>query len=527
LLENPFFSIIMPAYNAADYITEAIESVIAQEFLNWELLVIDDGSTDETQEIVNGFIEKDTRVKLYSQPNQGLAGARNTGLRNAKAEWIAFLDSDDIWLPQKLQVQYKTLQSVKADVVFSNGYTLFEGNLKPGIYHFEVLYGLFSGDTAYKELLKQNFIPVLSVIVNRLWIERIGLQDEDVTSGSEDWDYWLRLAKAGATFYGIEERLFIYRVHKNGMSAKNLRQSQSSYEVLLKNYDGDILSPEEKSSFIKRQLGFVKQLIRNRNIRKAYDIYIELVSIKKNSRLLNKVHFAMLAISASVPKISTVQTLKKSSYKATIFLPFHIVRFAGRYQNLLNSHYHRWLYQGQLKRTALFFMHKTSKINMVSGSRFTTNGFGLHDFSIINVNHQNSVIYLSNDVVFYRYCIINIWDAKLTIGCNVSFNNYCSINCMNSIDIGNNSWFGEGVRMYDHNHKFNDSLVPFTAQGFTSKPIKIGNNCWIGSNTVLLQGVEIGDNSVIGANNLIHKSVPPNTIVKARAMESMETIDRN
>jgi len=129
-------------------------------------------------------------------------------------------------------------------------------------------------------------------------------------------------------------------------------------------------------------------------------------------------------------------------------------------------------------------------------------------------------------VILNRYCNFNIWDGELTIGNNVLFNNYCSVNCMVNITIGDNTWIGEGVRFYDHNHKFKESNIPFTEQGFSTGSIKIGNNCWIGSNSIILQNVTIGDNCVIGANNLIFKSIPANTIVKARAMEVVEEIKR-
>ncbi len=94
-------------------------------------------------------------------------------------------------------------------------------------------------------------------------------------------------------------------------------------------------------------------------------------------------------------------------------------------------------------------------------------------------------------------------------------NNYTSINCMDEVVVGHNTWFGEGVRIYDHNHKYEDKSRPIWQQGFNSAPIKIGNNCWIGANCVILKGVTIGDNTVIGANNLIYKSIPSGVVVKA------------
>ncbi|MBT2621804.1 MULTISPECIES: acyltransferase [Chryseobacterium] len=114
------------------------------------------------------------------------------------------------------------------------------------------------------------------------------------------------------------------------------------------------------------------------------------------------------------------------------------------------------------------------------------------------------------------YCNISVLpNASLTIGSGVFFNNYSSINCIDNITIGDDTIFGEGVKLYDHNHEYGfnpNFFIDKTA--FKTSPIIIGNNCWIGSNTVILKGVNIGDNCIIGAGCVIHKSIPANTIVK-------------
>ena len=132
----------------------------------------------------------------------------------------------------------------------------------------------------------------------------------------------------------------------------------------------------------------------------------------------------------------------------------------------------------------------------------------------------NFAIKFGPGVYFKKYCaILLIPGAKLHIGPNVFFNNYCSINCLDKISIGGNTQFGEGVKMYDHNHTYsyaNDSL-DVARDKFNTAPISIGKNCWIGSNVTILKGVTIGDNVVVGANNLVYKSVPANTVLKFKA----------
>lgn len=104
--------------------------------------------------------------------------------------------------------------------------------------------------------------------------------------------------------------------------------------------------------------------------------------------------------------------------------------------------------------------------------------------------------------------------AKLKIGENVFFNNNCSINVQQNVTIGNNCIFGEGVKIYDHNHIFNDSGIPFYKQGFSCKSVIIGSNCWVGSNVIILPGVVVGDNTVIGAGCVVSSSIPSDVIVK-------------
>lgn len=107
-------------------------------------------------------------------------------------------------------------------------------------------------------------------------------------------------------------------------------------------------------------------------------------------------------------------------------------------------------------------------------------------------------------------------NGRINIG-NVFFNRNCSINIHSSIDIGDNTIFGENVKIYDHNHVHDDLNVPISKQGFISKGVVIGCNCWIGSNVVILKGVNIGDNCIIGANCLIYHDIPENSIVKCKS----------
>lgn len=139
----------------------------------------------------------------------------------------------------------------------------------------------------------------------------------------------------------------------------------------------------------------------------------------------------------------------------------------------------------------------------------------------------NSCFSVAENVYFRDFCSIMIGNnGNMKIGTKVFFNNYCSLNCMHDISIGDNSIFGEGVKIYDHNHKHNytDRLIVSTSE-YTVAPVIIGKNCWIGSNVIILKGVTVGDNVIIGANNLIIKSIKENCIVKAKTETSITNFD--
>ncbi len=113
-------------------------------------------------------------------------------------------------------------------------------------------------------------------------------------------------------------------------------------------------------------------------------------------------------------------------------------------------------------------------------------------------------------------------DGRIILGKDVSFNNFCSVNALDEITIGDATIFGENVRLYDHNHRFSNLQLPIMEQDYTKAPIRIGSHCWIGSNVTILKGVTIGDNVVIGANCLITTDIPSNSVVKLIQEQVME-----
>ncbi len=200
-------------------------------------------STDNTAKIVKEIQGKDNRVIYFYQQNKRLGAARNSGFRLAKGQWIAFLDSDDLWDPFKLALQIKFVEENKVDVVFTDGYMLMEQTQEHIPYPTQS--GWFMGNEMYKILFEKNIVPVLSVLMNSSWVKKIGYQNESLPIfGCEDWDYWLRIAKNNGIFYGMPEKLFYYRVHPGGMSRNNTIMKLAESTVLYDNIEENVFSIE-------------------------------------------------------------------------------------------------------------------------------------------------------------------------------------------------------------------------------------------------------------------------------------------
>jgi teichuronic acid biosynthesis glycosyltransferase TuaG len=237
-------SIIMPAFNAGRYVAESIRSVLGQACEGWELIVVDDGSTDDTADVVKSFAAAEGRVKYVAQPNGGQASARNKGLSTARGDLVAFLDADDLWLPEKLKLQVAAIDESGADVVFSDGY-IFSDDPSVETDKFAVVPGKTEGPEMFRLLFERNRIATLSVLARRSVLDAAGLFDEDRRcQNCEDYDLWLRLARRGAVFFGMTEKLMKYRRHAGASTYRESRLLAPMLAVVLKHARSELLERE-------------------------------------------------------------------------------------------------------------------------------------------------------------------------------------------------------------------------------------------------------------------------------------------
>ena len=222
---RPIISVIIPVYNGEKTIIETIESVLKQTFTDWELIIINDGSTDQTLDIVNRI--QDSRIQVVSYPNAGLSASRNRGIAKARGEYISFIDADDLWTADKLEFQLKALEeNPQAVLAYSWTDCIDEsGQLRGPGSHSTV-----SGDV-YATLLLNNFLENGSnpLIRTKVFTE-VGGFDESLNS-AEDWDMWLRLA-ARYPFVVVPFPHILYRVYRTSMSANVLRMEVACLRVI-------------------------------------------------------------------------------------------------------------------------------------------------------------------------------------------------------------------------------------------------------------------------------------------------------
>ncbi|UTR11812.1 glycosyltransferase [Evansella sp. LMS18] len=220
---NELVSVITPAYNAEKFIHNTIKSVLAQTYSKWEMIVVDDCSTDSTVKIVREYMQQDERIKLIQlKKNSGPAVTRNTAIKNARGRYLAFLDSDDQWYPEKLEKQLKYMEENKIAFSFSS-------------YEYMDEKGNPSGKTEpvpelvnYKDLLKQNMIGCLTVMLDT---EKTGNIEMVNIRSRQDYTTWLNLTKRGIHAYGLQEVLARYRVVENSLSSNKFKMAKQNWKV--------------------------------------------------------------------------------------------------------------------------------------------------------------------------------------------------------------------------------------------------------------------------------------------------------
>lgn len=244
---------IIPTYNYAHFVGDAIQSVLGQTFPDWELIVVDDGSTDNTADVVASF--QDSRIRYIYQDNRGNAAARNTALKLARGEYIAFLDADDLWLPQKLERQVEALDKLAptTGIIYTDLYIHQEGEETPA--HRLLENRDPPRGNMFRQLVRREWklmsplIPTSTVLARQEVFDRVGPFDEGLL-GHVDWEMWVRIAAV----YDIDvvpEPLAVYRHHGQNIHKDVPLMFESGRKSLRKVLENYSLRPDDRRALLR------------------------------------------------------------------------------------------------------------------------------------------------------------------------------------------------------------------------------------------------------------------------------------
>lgn len=222
-MRDVLVSIITPSYKSAKFISQTIESVLAQTYQNWEMIIVDDFSNDNSNEIIEGYIKENSRISLIKlEKNSGPAVARNRAIEEAKGRYVAFLDADDLWLPQKLEKQLTFMY--ENDVAFT--YSSYETMSENGV---RIKKGMYTPlKITYKDLLKSNHIGCLTAIYD---VEKVGKVFMPQINKRQDYGLWLKILRKTGFAYGLKEPLAVYRIVSNSVSSNKFKLLKYHYRL--------------------------------------------------------------------------------------------------------------------------------------------------------------------------------------------------------------------------------------------------------------------------------------------------------
>ena len=261
---SPAVSVVIPAYNVAPFIRETLDSVFAQTFTNYEVIVVNDGSPD-TEEFERAIESYRARIRYFAQENRGASAARNAGLRAARGEWIAFLDADDLWLPAYLDEQLRFISEHNCDLVCADA-MIFGDSADAGQTYMDAVMASApaTGEVTFLDLVSSNRSLMTSgVVARRDLILEVGLFDEALRN-AQDFDLWLRLARHGARLAYQRLVLLRYRARPGSLSGDAINSHHRELRVFDKIEQSYPLTPAERAAVVP--------VIRNRRALLEYEL---------------------------------------------------------------------------------------------------------------------------------------------------------------------------------------------------------------------------------------------------------------
>jgi glycosyltransferase involved in cell wall biosynthesis len=227
----PEVSVVITCYNYGGYVADCIDSVLGQSYSNYEVVIVNDGSTDNSEYEINRFLA-DSRIVYVKQKNAGQAKALNVGIEKARGRFVAFLDADDLWEKTKLEKQIPLFMNAGVGVVYSRA-SFIDQQGRPVKFQLNPKRFEPRANLVTEYLITENFVPFCSSVVRKECLEDVGWIDESLTTGT-DWDLWLRISTRYKFAY-VNEPLAFYRMHPTQMS-RNTEEMQKSADKIMANF---------------------------------------------------------------------------------------------------------------------------------------------------------------------------------------------------------------------------------------------------------------------------------------------------
>lgn len=507
---TPLLSILMPVYKTAPYLSEAIDSILSQSFTDFELIVLDDCSPDNAEEILDRY--DDPRIVRYlGASNQGLSNVLNIGWEMAKGKFIARMDSDDISMPERLKTQVDYLETHPGIDLCSCGMKLFGAK----------------DDTWIRESNPEKvkitalfFSPILhaSSVWRKESFDKYGLRFRQEMVPAEDYDMWCRALAHGLTLVNLPDCLYLYRIHPNQATEDTSKTSRKEVEVR-----SDFLRtvfPEADGKDIER-ISEMSGCTDPEEFGRSVTI---LEKLNDNNGFFDK---DTLGIQLSKRSQSLIGNSLRDHFSWGLFNRLSLkekIKWIGINKFFLKQFFH-------IDKSATFLLRKHNRNKMgfsaiaYKGTRVSLSGSS--EIAVgkgrltLNAKWDNcdpfcSMLFMGNnshlqvDGSFDIYSGARIYvneGATLRLGGGYVNHNF-NISCFDSISIGRGVVISENVTVRDSdNHKVYPSQDPMT------QPIVIGNHVWIGMNVTILKGVRIGDGAIVAAGAVVTKDVPENTLV--------------
>ena len=470
-VDIPLVSVIISSYNHAQYVREALMSVQAQTYPNIELIIIDDGSTDETAQIIEQTLstfDRDLHVVFECQQNVGICSTLNHALVLCKGTYVQFLASDDAYLPEKTERSVAALRSSDYDVaaVYCDGFLIDERSRRRGI--FSNKYRVPLGRDTHRELLISNWLPAMGILYRFDVLVALGGFDPELKF--EDWDLLLRLTK-GHRIERIPDKLFLYRVHPSNIT-KNVALMEETTTAIARKHPDMWAYRELKLDYAKHPF---RALLRHR---KNFDLAARSISRKVFTRHGIQ---GMAYVGAGMQRIDMFICDFATVLRAALS------RLAG-------------LKLGKGCRLHGRLRTRGNRRNLKIGANVIFEGDV--EFILPRGVGQGSIV-IGDSCVIAQGALFNCMASDLFLGPSSYVGRNVVLQSNGDLRIGAWTLIAANSGLYASNHVTPEKDQPIWTQGNSFTGITIGQNCWIGHGVVVVDGVNLGENSIVGPNTVV------------------------